>query len=481
MIDGCRIVRQRIVRLAVVVPALVCALAIVPLTARAANQSPSPSPSPSPSGMTLHQAVALALSHDIAVLRASATVASATAMLTRDRALTLPTANGQLQNQMQKSANSGQFAQIGVAVSPTFSQNTAALAANFNGLNLTNIEQARADKQALDQASGQLALAREQTILDVETAFYTVAQDREFATIATENVTYNHSLLQIAQVNYRAGKVAGLDQLKAQVAYTSALEQLTSAQADEEDARENLAQLIGAPMTTSFAIPNVVPEPPLPDLNRTTLDQVALVNRPDVAVAQAQVTQALINNALVDAPNRPSVGVSAAWGNQVSPTNDAQLRNNFDACIAAGEPPSVCSPGASHFYQISINSIWTLPLIDWGTLHAAHASAHSEIDLQTAVLQSTKQQVLIDVDQAVRRLLVDRQNLQLAESNVNLAKQAAFISAAQYKVGIISQTDVAVAQNSYLSAARDLLNAQIAYILGIATLDKATGTLVDEV
>jgi outer membrane protein TolC len=165
----------------------------------------------------------------------------------------------------------------------------------------------------------------------------------------------------------------------------------------------------------------------------------------------------------------------------VSPTNNADLRDNFDACIAAGEPASLCSPGASHFYELSLNSIWTLPLIDWGTLHAAHANAHQQIDLQSALLASAKQQVLIDVDQAVRRLLVDRDNLQLAKSNVTVAKEAAFISAAQYKVGIISQTDVAAAQNSYLSAAKDLLNAQVAYVLGIATLEKATGTLMDSV
>ena len=470
--------RHVLARLALAGLALGLAFASQTLAAYAVT---SPPPMPPPAAMTLRQAVAFALAHDTNVLRATATVESAGAVLARDRATTLPTASGLLQNQMQKSQNNGQFAQIGVAVTPTFSQNTAALTGTFNGLNLTNIEQARADKQSLDQAQGQLALAREQAILDVETSFYTVAQDRALTAIAQENVAYNHALLQVAQVNYRAGKVAGLDQLKAQVAYTQALEQLASAQADQEDARENLTQLIGAPMSTDFDIPDVVPEPALPDLDRNALDQVAMANRPDVASAQAQLAVAQIDNALVDAPNRPNVSLNGSWGNVVSPTNNANLRDNFDACVAAGEPPSLCSPGASHFYEISLNSIWTLPLIDWGTLHAAHVNAHQQIDLQSALLQSAKQQVLIDVDQAVRRLLVDRDNLQLATNNVNVAKEAAFISAAQYKVGIISQTDVAAAQNSYLSAAKDLLNAQVAYVLGIATLEKATGTLTDSV
>jgi len=193
--------------------------------------------------MTLQQANDFALAHNPVVLKAEAQVADAAAVLARDRAATLPTVSGQLQNQMSKSANTaGQFAQIGVSLSPTFSQNTAALRASFNGLNLVNLYQARSDKQAFDQASQQLFLTREQSTLDVETSFYKVAQLAQLAQIARENVNYNRVLLEVAKVNFRAGKVAGLDQLKAQVTYTSALEQLASATADQEDARENLAQ-----------------------------------------------------------------------------------------------------------------------------------------------------------------------------------------------------------------------------------------------
>ncbi len=428
-----------------------------------------------PQVMSLQQAVDFALAHNQTVLKAVASAADAGAALARDRAVTLPTINGVLQSDLVKSANtSGQFAQIGAAITPTFSQNTAQLAATFNGLNLTNIYTARSAKASYDQANEQLYLAREQTTLDVETAFYRVVQDVQITEIANENVNYNRVLQEIAEVNFRAGKVAGLDELKAQVAYTSAVEQHSSAEADQEDARENLAQLIGAPMTQQFALPAAPPEPPLPNLDKTVLDKLALANRPEVAIAQAQLDAAYISNSLVDAPNRPNIQMTGAWGNQVSPTNNAQL---FTECTASGIPPAQCQPGASHFYQIQIFSQWSLPLVDYGTVHSGHVSAHREIDAQTAALDTAKQGALVDVDQAVRRLLVERDNLTLAQKNVAVAKQAAYISAVQYKVGIISQTDVSAAQQSYLSAARELLDAQVAYVLGIAALKKATGTL----
>jgi len=436
--------------------------------------APPPPPTAPPKVMTVQQAVEFALAHNVAVIRAQADVASAGANLARDRAATLPTVAGQLQSQLDKQSNAGQYAQIGAQVSPTFSQNTAAITGAFNGVNLVNVFQARADKQSFDQANDSLYLAREQSTLDVETSYYKYVELVEITQVARENAEYNHELVTIAEVNYRAGKVSGVDQLKAEVEYTRALEQLSSASADEVDARENLAQLIGASYTQEFYVPAVVPEPPLPDLDTKVLDQVALANRPEIAIAGAQLNSAYISYSAVDAPNRPNVSLAGAWGNQVSPTNNAAL---FNQCVGAGFPPSECQPGPSHFYEISIVSAWQLPLLDWGTVHAGHGSARQAITLDLAQVASAKQQALIDVDQAVRRLLVNRENLRLATTNASVAKQAADISVVQYKVGVVGQTDVTVAQQSYLQAARDLVTAQADYVLSIARLKMATGTL----
>lgn len=457
-------------------------LCCAPISAHARAPVPlvAPTVAPASQPMSLAQAVSFAADHNPAILRAVADAAAAGATLARDRALTLPQVSGELQSQLDKqSANSSsQFAQIGAAVQPNFSLNTAALRGDFNGLNLTNIYQARADKRAFDEADERVRMAREQSTSDVETGFYKLVEDVQLTQIAGENVNYNRALMAVAEVNYRAGRVAGLDQLKAQVAYTSALEQLSSAGADQEDARQNLAQLIGAEMDQQFAIPGVVPEPPAPTLDEKILAALALTNRPEVAIAQSQLDAAYITNALVDAPNRPNVVVAGAWGNQTSPTNNAQFINT---CLGEGFPPSICVAGPSHFYEVSVVSTWTLPLLDWGTVHAGHVSAHRLIDSQRAALGAARQQALIDVDQAVRRLLVERENLGLARANVQVAKQAAQISAVQYKVGLASQTDVTAAQQSYLSAAKDLVSAQVGYVLAIVKLKIATGTLTEAI
>jgi len=67
----------------------------------------------------------------------------------------------------------------------------------------------------------------------------------------------------------------------------------------------------------------------------------------------------------------------------------------------------------------------------------------------------------------------------LASQNADVAKQAAQIAQLQYKVGLGSQLDVTSAEQTYLQAAKQLLAAQIGYVLAADKLKLATGTLVD--
>ncbi len=444
------------------------AMLAIPLAARCAQTQPA-------TPMTLQQATAFALAHNVSVLAAQAAVDSAGATLARDRSQTLPTVNGELSSTLNKqSGNAGSFAQIGVTPSQTFSQNTASLRGAYNAVNVAALLTAREDRHSYDAAAGKLRQAREQTTLDVETSYYTLIENAQLADIATGDAAYNKALLDAAAVNFKAGKVAGIDQLKAEVQYNTSLEHLASAQADLEDSRENLAQTVGAPVEQQFAVLPGIPAPPLPNLDTATLDAIALTDRPDVAIAQAQLDIARLAPGLVEAPNLPIVTVGGQWGNQISPTENALL---FNACVAHGLPASACGPGASHFYTIGINSTWSVPLLDWGARNAGHKSAGTGISSQAAALDAAQRQAVIDVDQAARRVKVNQQNLQLALGNVGVAKQTADIAREQYTVGIISELDVTNAQQTYLQAAKDLLAAQVGYVLSIEKLKLATGTL----
>ena len=425
--------------------------------------------------MTLAQALDFAQAHNPQVLDARAQWVAAGATLARDRSAQLPNVQAVAQSTMDRQSigNTGSLAQFGLRPQPNFSQNTAEVQGTQSVFNLENELIADQGRHNYDAAAQNLRLVREQTVINVETAFYTYVQDLDLADLARSDLAYQQTLYDIANANYKLGRVAGIDRLKAQVQRTSSEENLASAEADAEDARENLAQTIGADASQKFVVPPSIPVPAANTADQRALDAIALAQRPDVRIARDQLDIAVLGNGLVDAPNRPTVALQGGVGNQASPT---QIAGNLQP------PPFGCGAPycfSTHFYSISLNSQLVLPLLDWGTLHSAHDSAHASIESQTAAYQTAQRQAAIDVDQAVRRLKVDEQNLTLATQNAAIAKQAAQIAQVQYKVGLGSQLDVTAAEQTYLSAAKQLLSAQVGLILAAERLRLATGTLVD--
>ena len=104
---------------------------------------------------------------------------------------------------------------------PNFSQNTAELQGSQSIYNLQNELTANAARHAYDQAQQNYRLVKEQTVLNVETSFYTFVQDVQLVALAKADLAYQQSLYAIADANYKSGLVAGIDRLKAQVQRTS--------------------------------------------------------------------------------------------------------------------------------------------------------------------------------------------------------------------------------------------------------------------
>jgi outer membrane protein len=428
-----------------------------------------------PQPMTLAQAIDFASKHNQQVLAARAQWVEAGATLARERSSQLPNVQAVAANTLDRrtAGSLGSFAQLGIPLQPNFSQNTAQVQGNQSVFNLQNQLLANQARHSYDEASQNYRLVKEQTVINVETAYYGYVQNVQLVALAQSDFAYQQTLYTIADANYRSGRVAGIDRLKAQVQRTSSQETLASATADAEDARENLAQTIGADAAQQFAVPSAIPVPQAPTQDQKALTAIAIVHRPEVAIAKDALSNAVLANGLVDAPNRPTVALSGAVGNQSQPT---QIAGNLLPSPVGCKAP-YCNP--THFYTIQLNSQLSLPLLDWGTVHSAHNGARATIDSQTAVFEAAKQQAVIDVDQALRRLKVDEQNLALATQNADVAKQAAQISQVQYKVGLGSQIDVTSTEQTYLQAAKQLLSAQISYALASDKLRLATGTLVD--
>lgn len=438
---------------------------------------------------TLQQTVKYALTHNTAIAAKRAALAQAEATYTKQHATEFPPIVANLQNQFEKQSNyAGSLAQYGVAPIPNFSQNTAQIGTQwtlYNGsYNQILTQQYR---RQVEQARADLRQTQTQTTAKLVEMFFAIASRQNMLALAQVNLIYLEAVLTIAQEKAKAGLVAGVDVLRAEVGVEQAQVVLLNAQSDRETARESLAQSIGAGLDSQFAVPAALPRPPLPGVAEASLIDIAEHNRPEVAAAAADLAVAQLSRSVIDTDLLPQISVFASFGNQTSPTSFVDQQNqitllnqecaghpNQISCI--GFPFSNVVRGTPGFWDIGATSSISLPILDYGTRATAHHSANAAVESAQLALDSAKSAAQADVEESLRGAQTAQAALVYQRRAADLGTEASRIAELQYRNGLISLTDTKAAQQSSMQAQADFFDAQVGYINAVVKLRSALGT-----
>lgn len=443
--------------------------------------------------LTLQQTVAYALDHNTAIAEKKASLAQAESTWTRQRATEYPPVVASVQNVLAKQNNyAGSLAQYGITPVSNFSQNTAQVGTQWTLYNGSlNQILTQENRRQVEAARADLRQTQTQTTEKIVEMFFAIADRRHLYELAQANLAYQQALLTVAQAKEKAGMVAGVDVLRAQVGVEQTQAALLTTQSEQQTASESLAQTIGANIQTAFAVPNALPDPPLPGESAAALVTIAQHNRPEVAAAQANVAIAQLARSGIDTDLLPQINVYAAFGNQTSPTgfvdqqNQVNLLNqecapnpNQISCI--GFPFANVTRGTPGFWNIGATSTISLPVVDYGTRAAAHRSANAALASAQLMLDSARGSAEEDVLDSLRQAETDRQAVGYRRKAVQLGTEAARIAQLQYGHGLISITDTKAAQATSLETQAELFDAQIAYINAVVKLRSALGTFDPE-
>ena len=437
--------------------------------------------------MDLSDAISFALNHSPAIAQQYAAVRAAQHTLAQERGAAYPTVNGELQNYAEKSANyGGSYAIIGASQQDVFSQNTAQVGTNYTfdtgGLSFLQLASARA---AASQAEETLVNTENQVATQVTNAFYAVVQKEAIVDVDASDLQYQNVLVDAAKAKERAGVAAGVDVLRAEVNQTKSASTLLGARADVDNASEDLAQTIGAPLDQAFAFPKVIAAPKLPAQSVSVLEDIALNARPDVlaardGVAAAQFTRKGWNRELF-----PQVQIGATIGNQFSPTLVSEEQIEFDQayqeCLAFPQPGVPCihetaTRGVPGFWSIQATSTFTLPIVDYGERRTERVNDDAQLASAQRALDQTRTQVQIDIRQTYRAAQTALAQLDLAQEESRLGVESARVAQLQYAHGVIDLSDVIQAQQQSVSAQSDLVGARVSYINAIVKLRVSLGT-----
>jgi outer membrane protein len=429
--------------------------------------------------MSLVDAVSFALDHSPTVAEKVSALANAEHALAQARNNAFPPINGSLSNYSTKSANyQGAYGVIGATQQNVFSQNTAQLSTTYNlttgGLSFLQLASARA---TASQARENLASSEDNVATTVASAYYQVMQNQAIVAVDEADLKYQSLLVNVAKAKERAGMVAGVDVLKAQVQEAKSASTLAGAQADVANARENLAQAIGAPLDQVFAFKDLAATPPsLPKGSVEKLEEIALNARPDLKAARESLIASRQTRKGWSRELFPTIAITAAMGNQLSPTT--QQYGSIPGCVVTPVNPCVAPvarQGTPGFWTIGAQTTFALPLVDYNQRHSERVADDAAVSAAELTVDQTQRQVELDVRQSYRGAQTALLQVAYARRESQLGTESARIAQLQYQRGLIALADVIQTQQQSVIAQSDFVNARIAYINSLVKLRVSLG------
>jgi outer membrane factor, OMF family len=255
--------------------------------------------------------------------------------------------------------------------------------------------------------------------------------------------------LKDADLLKKAGLGTKFESLQAEVELAQAEQELTTAIANQNIARRQLAETLSVSDKTDLATADPIVEAGTWDLelpativqafkNREELEQLLLQRE----IGEEQRTVAL-------SQTRPSLSASANY------TISDDLEDDFDI---------------SDQYQLGLNLQWRL--FDGGAARAGATQAEKDSEIAATQFANQRNQIRFDVEQAFFQLKANQNNIVTTTKGVELAEESLRLARLRFQSGVGTQTDVINAQTELTSSRGNRLDSIIQYNQSFADLTR---------
>jgi outer membrane protein len=430
---------------------LMLVLAAVPVAAWAqALPPPAPGgppravrPSGGPIRLTLDEAIALALRQQPTIRSAQQARAAAEARIPQATSAYFPRLDW-LSSVTRSQVFSSQLNRPVTGTSLTTQIQASQLVYDF-GKTAAVVDEARA---GLRVASGELERVREIVVQNVRQAYFGVIQAQRLVAVADASLARAELNLRSAQGFYDVGTRPKSDVTRAEVDVANARVDVIRARNNVRLAQTTLANAVGLEAAVPIEVEDILTYEPTP-LDPAQLLAEALVNRPELAQAQARLDAARAQLAGARAGVWPDVRITGTYGGT---GDDPELHE-------------VWSIGTSVSWNL-FQGFFTQNRIreSEALVEAARANADA-LELQVRL---EVEQAYISVLEAAERVAATGKAIESARENLRLAQ-------GRYDAGVGTILELTDAQFALTRAEADQVRALTDYRVGLATLDRAVG------
>jgi outer membrane protein len=358
----------------------------------------------------------------------------------------------------------------------------------------------------------QIDLADSNLETQVTNAYLEMLRQQESVRISEAQLENSQFNLRLAQAQLEVGAVTGIDVGQAEVQVGRSEVQVLQARNGLATARMRLLQQLGQPMGADFELtsPFALAEP---QWQLSELQEIALTQNPTLNIRRASRTAADIGVSSARGSYYPSMQISTGWSGfaREATNNDysiqqaqARVANTIAQCTSTNELYSRLSPplpsiDCTQFAftdaqreaiiaqnnQFPFGFVQSPPAVTLAlsvpifsglsrqrNLEAARLQredATEQIREQEIALQADLSIGLANVRTAYQSALLEERNRQLAERQLELARE-------RYQLGEITFVDLVSAQTVLAQAEADQIQAVFAYHDLVTTLEALVGT-----
>ncbi|MGC2248719.1 MAG: TolC family protein [Terriglobales bacterium] len=265
------------------------------------------------------------------------------------------------------------------------------------------------------------------------------------AQVDTAKALYNKAVAQ-----QQAGVAPAIDTLRAQVEYQSRRQQLIAASNDFAKQKLSLARIIGLAPGQEFTLASKSAYEPFPIPDLQTSIQRAYSFRSDYKAAHDRLVAAELERSAAVAGYFPTLDVAGNYG-EIGPA-----------------PGSVLPT-----YQI-VGTL-SIPIFQGGKVHSDVLKADARLREAQAQLADIKGQIDQDIRNAILDLKSSADQVEVAQSSVNLAEQALAQSRDRFTAGVTDNLEVIQAQEAVATAHENLISSLYLHNIAKVSYARALG------
>lgn len=314
----------------------------------------------------------------------------------------------------------------------------------------------QAARNELQAAAREVDTGVSDLILEAVTAYWNLVNARENARVLAESIVSYEADLKQVQDRFGVGMAARNDVLNVQVERDQAELSRLEAENNVGIANENLVRLLGLDPASRVEPVEPVKAPPLPEEDVEGLVAKALESRSEIAGLRARADAAAAGVRVARSDRLPQASLSAGYDYARPNPRILPLTDTWKDSWSIG---------------VSVS----LQAFDGGRASAAVARARAEADAARQKLEDRERRVRLDVTSSALDLRTRRAALQVAERNLEAARENVRVSQDRYREGLIPASELLDAESRLLQSGLSRTRSATQLQQARANLDRAVG------